>query len=712
MASVGPRGDSGSFMARVENEVNGDSPFDKAEKRLKVDSSDVLANKPPTAALNQCVELVTSKQEERMESPTESEQQASNDCEETDEFSEKAESQLKDESQEKDDSEEKSELEERVQCKEIVEPEAEDDQDEEIHPHGNDQLDGKDRSEEKDVVEKDDPEDDSQEESELPPIRSPEESCRESHVALETKAASIDREKSRYDEDEAKVLTGALATGATESRGTVDTKDTPDEISKALERQVKKTCEACVRSKVKCDGNGPCERCQKRGVECQYLMEQKRGRRPGPLRRATPKVPKKREGQAVKKAKSTSTITPSPLIQPIESNVNPSGNPLTTKRKSTLNRIVASQVGILRRSNDLKVDSSIKTLESVDVRSQPVEMRAFGQMLTNMYADTASSFLSVLTPKEAGDVDPATLLLPWKAPAPSVNQFASTNPTSINNALSRLPNVFERRMFRVIFALYKHHHKNVSVFDSARTAWFEARFNKLWTIWRKKGTLQEQHRLTSWMFDNRVRLDPFLEQSATDPLRVKLGPNFGNLIDFRSSYPSQNAGLKLGTINIFSNFQVECDESIKRTLGYEAHDFVRPGGWCVNGFLPWGAEVVASIVSDDRQVLSYIRDVAVAFLIPRCESPGVVRVYFQRPMTIVHKNGMQVDTMCFVDVIESVTSDGLLLLGVSLHFFLVPPEQVQQSTTILDLGPWPTVITQASSIPAWLELLLQWVDSA
>ncbi|KAH9257254.1 hypothetical protein BASA81_004411 [Batrachochytrium salamandrivorans] len=43
---------------------------------------------------------------------------------------------------------------------------------------------------------------------------------------------------------------------------------------------VKKTCQACVTSKVKCCGGTPCSRCIKRGDECSYQLEQKRGRRP------------------------------------------------------------------------------------------------------------------------------------------------------------------------------------------------------------------------------------------------------------------------------------------------------------------------------------------------------------------------------------------------------------------------------------------------
>lgn len=47
----------------------------------------------------------------------------------------------------------------------------------------------------------------------------------------------------------------------------------------AIAPPVKKTCENCIRAKIKCDGKLPCERCKKRGRECVFLAEQKRGRR-------------------------------------------------------------------------------------------------------------------------------------------------------------------------------------------------------------------------------------------------------------------------------------------------------------------------------------------------------------------------------------------------------------------------------------------------
>lgn len=43
---------------------------------------------------------------------------------------------------------------------------------------------------------------------------------------------------------------------------------------------MKKTCQACAASKVKCCGGTPCARCIKRGDSCSYQPEQKRGRRP------------------------------------------------------------------------------------------------------------------------------------------------------------------------------------------------------------------------------------------------------------------------------------------------------------------------------------------------------------------------------------------------------------------------------------------------
>lgn len=44
-------------------------------------------------------------------------------------------------------------------------------------------------------------------------------------------------------------------------------------------RVLRKSCDACSKAKVKCDGDGPCIKCQIRGVACVFSPEQKRGPR-------------------------------------------------------------------------------------------------------------------------------------------------------------------------------------------------------------------------------------------------------------------------------------------------------------------------------------------------------------------------------------------------------------------------------------------------
>jgi hypothetical protein len=228
-------------------------------------------------------------------------------------------------------------------------------------------------------------------------------------------------------------------------------------------------------------------------------------------------------------------------------------------------------------------------------------------------------------------------------------------------------------------------------------------------MWRKQGAAEEQHRLISWLIDNRICLDPTLDQAKVDPLSIKHGPNFANLNESAAKPSLTGAGIKLGTMNIFSNFQVECDEDIKRSFGYASEDFAFPGGWAANGFLPWGAEVIASIASEDHDVLSYIRDMAVAFHNSGAQPNGVKRACCQRAMSVVHKNGMILHCSVFNDVIESVTPDGVLLVGVSLHFFLSPSSRLPvEVSAVRDIGPWPTPASPAAT--HWLDNLLQWVD--
>ncbi|CAM9725479.1 unnamed protein product, partial [Phaeothamnion confervicola] len=48
--------------------------------------------------------------------------------------------------------------------------------------------------------------------------------------------------------------------------------------------QMRSTCDACTRSKIKCEGGLPCARCNRRKVECVYTEK----RRCGPKRKKPP----------------------------------------------------------------------------------------------------------------------------------------------------------------------------------------------------------------------------------------------------------------------------------------------------------------------------------------------------------------------------------------------------------------------------------------
>ena len=53
--------------------------------------------------------------------------------------------------------------------------------------------------------------------------------------------------------------------------------------SSALTSKLKKSCERCVASKVKCDGFPVCSRCKKKGWECVFTARRKRSSRPRPI---------------------------------------------------------------------------------------------------------------------------------------------------------------------------------------------------------------------------------------------------------------------------------------------------------------------------------------------------------------------------------------------------------------------------------------------
>jgi hypothetical protein len=54
--------------------------------------------------------------------------------------------------------------------------------------------------------------------------------------------------------------------------------------------RVLKACGACHRAKSKCDGGNPCASCKRRGIDCVYFEQRKRGPKTGALRQLQEEV--------------------------------------------------------------------------------------------------------------------------------------------------------------------------------------------------------------------------------------------------------------------------------------------------------------------------------------------------------------------------------------------------------------------------------------
>lgn len=409
-----------------------------------------------------------------------------------------------------------------------------------------------------------------------------------------------------------------------------------------------------------------------------YVMELKRGRRPGPLHDSE---------KSSKAAKSEKRQTAS----------SSSSSRAAKQKQNTVKPAVSSLPGL-------------SMFPPVVSRSIP----GFGMMnpLFNSLGGVGIRMPMPPSPMVWGG-NGLTPSYPWMMP-PSASPVVP--PTS---ALLSAPLLYERRVIRTLFALYKHHHLSAKVGDKERQAWFEIRFSKLLNSMRRHsgGASVEEFSLIKWLAQQQIRVDPMIDVQPVDALLMKHGPNFDQLPVDEDPAPMQDAGLRLGTINVFSDMQVECDDDFVRSLGYDTKSLIGTQSWLVPGYLPWGAEVIARLAKSDRDAVRYIQRLAKAFARARPDASGVLRAQAEMPLFIKHASGIDVRCNLISDVIESSTPTGLLLQGVSLHFFLnvgggAQDAAVAASESSTDplssslLGPWPNMYSGAN----WLEPTLQWVD--
>jgi len=485
-------------------------------------------------------------------------------------------------------------------------------------------------------------------------------------------------------------------------------------------RQLKKTCEACAKSKVKCEGSHPCARCSKRGVDCVFLLEQKRGRRLGPgedvqtASRPAKKVmtlPARPAFTNLARPPMMLPAAPAPLLSPPQFQHFQQQQLIQQNQKMLMGAprgpTMAPQfVGGPRFAFPSMLDST-GAVPGMQMAPSPTMVHQFAFPTTVMstpFSSLAGPVLPGMIPGlhtgGAQMINPGMFFVKPGMPGSSVPVMMSPS-LAAGGDVSPMKglNAVERRILRTLFALFKSNGKG-PVKDESLSKWFESRFNTLWANLSGRVSAEDEHQLTSWLFANRIRLDKSLGISSSTRVPCPSFVNTGRAAPRRGT----PTGAHLGNIRVLANGQFECSEALTAALGYTAADFELKS-W-PSGFLPWGTEVLAVLAYDDQDVYGFVRAMAAAVEANKSQTQtGIVKADVERHMSLSSKNGLRLDCTVVGEVLESLTSDGAWLVGVSFDVYLAPPEQVFLPPNVADsVGPWdPT---------AWMSTLLKWVDAA
>ena len=480
-----------------------------------------------------------------------------------------------------------------------------------------------------------------------------------------------------------------------------------DKQTSTQERQVKKTCEACVKSKVRCDGNSPCDRCLTRGVECFFIFEQKRGRRPGSSATVEGKKRSRRPTSKPKRSKMSND---------------------TLKRHSSTESDISKQ-------HDHYADGSPPSVEKegkeIPNGLRPPTATSMSSMFQRAPVDHNSGFSAFLVPPQNVPVPssynpmlfqanyfspphPMAMLQqhqpgPWTTaphhpPLPMPHQMMSSSSSSSAVGPQEM-NPFERRVVRTLFALFKHHY--VPTTDKQGQNWFETRFNRLWHYLEKteKVNQLELHGFTVWMLNHGMRLSRDLQMADRETEgELKLAN-----VPMQYRTVSNTNGLRsIVTITLAENGKVSCGTN--NALYFLSGDFDAPDRWPRARILPFGAEIVAEIALSDADVYGYVRDMAVqyekAVAMQDASTKQSLTVTLERPIVIVSKSRHQTSVILKVDLVETAAQPGsprqqmitfnILCLNDGVNL-VHEPDQI--------LAPWPG---GGYVQPSWINSVLHW----
>jgi len=448
--------------------------------------------------------------------------------------------------------------------------------------------------------------------------------------------------------------------------------------------RMKKSCEGCSRSKVRCSGTRPCERCVRRGDDCAFLHEAKRGRRSNVMKAAL-------AAQALAQAEQ-----PAPVARVTRKRSRPKG---VGTEYAARDALALWRVAAPPGSGAAQPAPALS-----EPAPPPVSLTTLERMASAFSAAHAAR--PVFGPPDAARAAQACWTQTSRMRMPVVPELPGADElTALDPRVKR----YERRLLRVFFALYKHHFNGES---KCCRQWFSARIIKLKWLAAHDVPLALVLPDSPPPRDASVLRPPPMGSKAphfsdipppraapgapelAPPGAAAAAPAAGCALDSSAALASgdatvlrlrravdRNAGDPRSDafLRVFATHEgafYECNERFVSLTGYTAYDAFQMTRWAHDGFLPWGGDAYAMLAESDEAVLQFLRLCSVNFArlgLPAA-SPATRRVDFTADAVVVPRSGSRkLATTMSVSVIESLSMERTAV-DVTLVLTYAPPD--------------------------------------
>ena len=452
-------------------------------------------------------------------------------------------------------------------------------------------------------------------------------------------------------------------------------------------RQLKKTCEACAKSKVKCNGKLPCERCNKRGSLCVYELEQKRGRRTGSTQ----------ESDFSKSIRLDGMSNPRPNQPGLPGGLPGQGTFVGQDAYGRPQYYIHQSPPMMTAQMRGPVVNPVFTQHVIGQNMGQDQAAQTWMPNRTLYSPFSSGFLPTATPPmmvQDNFVQPA--LGP-----PGVRQANSWLPSvsaPLPNMTGELaPGQLEARLVYTIFGMYKMYYQECQQQNSTVKRWFDARFASVWGLLIGRIPPDAAFKIVSWLQSHGILIDPAASVRAFQQHFVP------NPVSIRGKKKEElfKRGVKLGSVTVGPGSAcIECDSEFSETLNFAKVQLNSQTAY--RGLLPFGADVVSIISVDDYEALVFIQ--AAAASLHKAVEAKASKVSWNAPVSI-HNGVIQVDVVVVCEAPYVANAEEIFLGPIEMKFFMAPPEQVFTKADTSLYGPnfeW--------SSSQSLSTLLSWVD--